>query len=544
VCLGDMDEDRFVTDPISPIAPPWTGDDFSTVFFAVGLAVPQDRPALIHGNKILTWGQSEAIVQRIAEGLVALGLKPGDIVGQQMRNGPEYILLFLACSYAGLIPVNINYHYKASELRDIVDRFKIACIVHNAEFRGVAEEASAGNVDIILIEAEGGLAGLSGPAFDPPSDDRLFFVATGGTTGMPKAVMWKQQESWQALMVAVWPMPPGMPPVISSSLDDHVAKAASMPPARTLILSPMMHGVGLYSSLITLLRGGTLVTIDGTKFDPNAVIDTIKMHDVQSLVLVGDAFALPIIEALEKRADAADALSSLKAVQSSGAVFSQSHKEAFLRFNPGLMVIDALGSSESAGTAVKIMTAAGSIGGDAFMPVPGRTIRLFNADGSPLPEGSGEGIVGRSGPLPLGYFGEDELSARTFPTVDGVRYLVTGDRARIDEAGTITFLGRDNLCINTGGEKVFPEEVETILCAHEAVDDARVMGVADPRFGQKIVAVVRGDPSARAALETHVKTALASYKCPKDWHFTDKSLRLNNGKPDYKTAREIVEGTA
>jgi 3-oxocholest-4-en-26-oate---CoA ligase len=531
-----------MADPASPSVAPWMGDDFATVFFAVAEAVPSDRPALIHGSKTVTWGQCDAAVRRIAEGLVALGLQPGDVVGQQMRNGPEYILLFLACSYAGLVPVNINYHYKPGELRDIIERFNIACIVHNAEFRAIAEEASAGKVDMILIEAEGGLAGLSGPAFEPPATERRFFVATGGTTGMPKAVMWNQQESWQALMVAVWPMPPGMPPMISSSLADHAAKSAQMPPARALILSPMMHGVGLYSSLITLLRGGSLVTMEGSKFDPDAVIDTVKMQSVQSLVIVGDAFAMPLVEALGRRDDAADALSPLKAVQSSGAVFSQSNKEAFLKFNPGLMVIDALGSSESAGTAVKIMTAAGSMGGDAFMPVPGRTIRLFNADGSPLPEGPGEGIVGRSGPLPLGYYGEEELSARTFPTVDGVRYLVTGDRAQIDEAGTITFLGRDNMCINTGGEKVFPEEVETALCDHPSVEDARVIGVPDPRFGQRIVAVVQGSAASKAELEAHVKASLAAYKCPRDWHFTDRSLRLNNGKPDYKAARELVEG--
>ncbi len=521
----------------------WTGCDFAAAFFAVADAVPAHRQALIHGSRILTWGQCREAVLRIAQGLVALGLKPGDVVGQQMRSGPDYILLFLACSHAGLIPVNINYHYKSGELRDIIDRFKIAAIVHNAEFRDIAEEASAGKVDMILIDVEGGLAGLSGPAFDPPSTERLFFVATGGTTGMPKAVMWNQKESWQALMVAVWPMPPGMPPVISGSLSDHCEKAASFPPGRALILSPMMHGVGLYSSLITLLRGGCLVTIEGTRFDPDAVIDTIKMHEVQSLVLVGDAFAMPLVEALDRRADPASALSSLKAVQSSGAVFSQGNKEAFLRFNPGMMVIDALGSSESAGTAVKIMTAAGSMGGDAFMPVPGRTIRLFNADGTARPEGPGEGIVGRSGPLPLGYFGEELLSARTFPTVDGVRYLVTGDRARIDEAGTITFLGRDNLCINTGGEKVFPEEVETMLCAHAAVEDARVIGLPDPRFGQRIVAVVQGKAGDKDSIEAHLKAGLAAYKCPKDWHFTDRSLRLNNGKPDYKVAREVAEGS-
>ncbi len=517
---------------------PWQGADFATLFNAVAAAVPPDRLAFIHGERRIDWAAFHTEVNRIARGLIALGLQPGGVVGQLMRNSPDYMMLFFACARAGLTPVNLNYHYKAGELRDILTRFDVRAVVHDAEFSSVAVEAAGAGR--ILIETDTKLAALSGPDVAMADGERLFFVATGGTTGMPKAVMWRQQDSAQALMLATWQMPPGTPPLFSASLADHAAKAAAMAPARALILSPMMHGVGLYSALIALLKGGAVVTMPGAKFDPDAVINTVRDAQALSLVLVGDAFAYPLVAALQARDDAGAALASLKMLSSSGAVFSESNKAALIAINPALMVVDALGSSESAGTAVKITTAAGTVGGDGFTPVPGRDVRLFNADGSALPAGPGEGIVGRSGPLPLGYYKEPELSARTFPTVDGIRYLVTGDRAQIDDAGTITFLGRDNLCINTGGEKVFPEEVETVLCAHPAVNDARVFGVPDLRFGQKIVAVVQGDNAAQAEIEAYVRDALATYKAPRAWYFTDQSLRLNNGKPDYRTAQEIA----
>jgi 3-oxocholest-4-en-26-oate---CoA ligase len=521
---------------------PWQGADFATLFEAVAGAVPPDRLALIHGERQIDWGTFQAEVDRVANGLIALSLNPGDVVGQLMRNSPDYMILFFACAQVRLTPVNLNYHYKSGELRDILTRFDVRAVVHDAEFATVAAEAAG--AEITLIETETAFAALSGPNSAIEDGERLFFVATGGTTGMPKAVMWRQQDSAQALMLTNWPppagMPSGTPPLFSESLLDHAAKAAAMPPARALILSPMMHGVGLYSALIALLKGGAAVTMPGAKFDPDTVIDTVRDTQALSIVLVGDAFAHPLVTALQARADAGEALASLKMLSSSGAVFSESNKTALIAINPAMMVVDALGSSESAGTAVKITTAAGTMGGDAFTPVPGRDVRLFNADGSALPAGPGEGIVGRSGPLPLGYYKEPDLSARTFPTVDGVRYLVTGDRARIDEAGTITFLGRDNLCINTGGEKVFPEEVETTLCAHPAVQDARVFGVADPRFGQRIVAVVQGDSAAQAEIEAYIRGALATYKAPRTWCFTDRSLRLNNGKPDYKAARDVA----
>ncbi len=212
------------------------------------------------------------------------------------------------------------------------------------------------------------------------------------------------------------------------------------------------------------------------------------------------------------------------------------------------MVVDALGSSESSGTGIVITTAAGSSGGGKFQPLPGRETKLFDENLQEIPPGSdGVGIVARTGPLPLGYLGEDEKNAATFPVINGQRWLMTGDRARWAADGGLEFIGRDNMCINTGGEKVFPEEVEAVLQDHRAVRDVRVVSLPDARFGRKVVAVVQADDAAdglEEALDAHARSGLAGYKIPRLYVFTERSLRLNNGKPDYKTAQALAEAAA
>jgi acyl-CoA synthetase (AMP-forming)/AMP-acid ligase II len=223
-------------------------------------------------------------------------------------------------------------------------------------------------------------------------------------------------------------------------------------------------------------------------------------------------------------------------------VFSADAKARLIAVQPKLTIIDALGSSESAATAIAITTAKGT-SGKGFGAVPGRPVKIFDEAMNELPPGSEHyGILARAGPLPLGYLGEDELNARTFPTIDGVRYLMTGDRARVTLDGRIEFAGRDNLCINTGGEKVFPEEVEAVLKSHPGVRDVRVIGLPDPRFGKRIAAVVAFDGTPdEAALDAHCRAALAAYKVPRFYIFTSETLRLNNGKPDYRVALRIAE---
>ena len=532
----------------------WPPIDFSTVLTAIAEAAEPGRAALVHGDQVIDWQQFDRLTSAAAAGLLASGLKPGDVVGHQLRNGPAYMIAFFACAKAGLVPVNVNYHYRGEELADILARVGVAAIIHDSEFGGVLDEArrhGASVAHVFTVDGDDSFGALArtGHTLPPaPASDRLFYVATGGTTGMPKAAMWRHADAWGAFGLSVWPGAPGEKPVIAVSLDEHVAlAAAAVPPSnlhRTpfLMLSPLMHGAGLFSALICLLRGGTLVTMPSARFDADAAIDEVARSCIVAISFVGDAFALPLADALDARADAADRLATLRFIISSGAIFSAEAKQRLIAINPSLTIIDALGSSESAATAIAVTTARGTKG-KGFGAVPGRPVKIFDEAFNELAPGSeAYGILARAGPLPLGYLGEDELNARTFPTIDGVRYLMTGDRARLTIDGRIEFAGRDNLCINTGGEKVFPEEVEAVLQRHPSVRDARVIGLPDPRFGRRIVAVVavEGEPDA-AALDAHCRASLAGYKIPRRYVFTAESLRLNNGKPDYKTAARIAD---
>lgn len=536
----------------------WQGENFGVALKALAQAIPSDRPALIHGERVVAWGEFDALTDRIAAGLAARGLKPGDIAGQMLRNTPDYLLAYFGCVKAGLVPVNVNYHYKARELADIFVRFGLKALFVESDFVELARDAMAEGALTVDV---GGADWIDLCATALPSNfavhaDRqaLFLTATGGTTGMPKAVMWPMAEAWQAFNIGVWMRPPGTPPLMTTSLEEQVTEAARIGPdhpassSPLLLLSPLMHGAGQFTGVIHLLKGGTLALLPAPKFDADLALEEARRLQARGMFIVGDAFALPLADRLDARSDARELLASVRSITSSGAMFSATVKQRLLAHNPAMIVIDALGSSESSGTAIVITTAAGSTGGGKFQALPGRETKLFDENLREIPLGEkGIGIVARTGPLPLGYLGEDAKNAQTFPVIDGQRWLMTGDRARWGADGTLEFIGRDNMCINTGGEKVFPEEVEAVLQEHPAVKDVRVVGVPDPRFGRRIAAVVQpeGDaPDLEAQLDAHARAGLAGYKIPRLYVFTDRSLRLNNGKPDYKTAQGLVEGAA
>ncbi|QIG54319.1 AMP-binding protein [Altererythrobacter sp. BO-6] len=531
----------------------WRGDNFGKALKALAQAIEPDRPALVHGERILSWSELDSLTDRIAAGLAAQGLKPGDVAGQMLRNTPDYMLAYFGCIKAGVTPVNVNYHYKDRELADIFTRFGLKAVFVESDF---AQSAGAAMPDGTLTIDVGSddwarLQASDLPAGSAVHDDprALFFTATGGTTGLPKAVMWPFDAAWQAFGISVWQRGPGVPPFVAPSLAEQAAEAARIGPdhpassSPLLLLSPLMHGAGQFTAVIHLLKGGTLATLPAERFGADLALDEVRRLGARNLFIVGDAFALPLADALDARSDAAEAIASLRMVTSSGAVFSESNKQRLIAHNPALTVIDALGSSESSGTAIVVTTAAGSSGGGRFQALPGRETKLFDENFREIPKGSeGVGIVARSGALPLGYLGEDEKNAQTFPEIDGQRYLMTGDRARWAADGTLEFIGRDNMCINTGGEKVFPEEVEAVLQAHPSVKDVRVVSLPDPRFGRKVVAVVQPEDEAdEAVLDTHARSNLAAYKIPRAYFFTEQSLRLNNGKPDYKAAQAIAD---
>ena len=533
----------------------WQGENFGKALKALAREIEPDRPALIHGDRIVSWSELDSLTDKVAAGLIAKGLQPGDVAGQMLRNTPDYLLAYFGCIKAGVTPVNVNYHYKDRELADIFARFGLKALFVESDFAETASAAMPGGSLTIDVGSDEwrALQKSELPEDFTPHDDQqaLFFTATGGTTGMPKAVMWPFDAAWQAFSISVWQRGMGEPPHIATSLEAQAAEAAKIGPdhpastSPLLLLSPLMHGAGQFSAVIHLLKGGTLALLPSEKFDAELTIDEVKRLGVRNLFMVGDAFALPLADALEARDDAGEAIASLRMVTSSGAVFSESNKKRLIKHNPQMVVIDALGSSESSGTAIVITSAAGSTGGGKFQALPGRETKLFDADLNEIKPGEdGVGIVARSGPLPLGYLGEDEKNAKTFPEIEGQRYLMTGDQARWGEDGTLEFIGRDNMCINTGGEKVFPEEVEAVLQDHSGVKDVRIVSLPDPRFGRKVVAVVQpeGDSAElEKALDTAAREGLAGYKIPRTYFFTDQSLRLNNGKPDYKAAQAIAE---
>ncbi len=539
----------------------FAGANFGVTLKALAGAIPADRPALVHGSRVVSWGDLDAVTDRIAAGLIAQGLKPGDIAGQMLRNTPDYLLAYFGCVKAGVVPVNVNYHYKTRELADIFSRFGLKALFTETDFAAAAAETMPGGALTFAVGSPAWAALCDTPLpqgfaiHDDPT--ALFLTATGGTTGMPKAVMWPMDQAWQAFSIGVWQRPSGTPPLVTASLEQQVAEAARIGPdhpasnSPMLLLSPLMHGAGQFTAVIHLLKGGTLALLPGPKFDADLALDEVARLGARGVFIVGDAFALPLANRLDARArekggDGAEVLASLRTITSSGAVFSPALKQRLIAHLPALMIIDALGSSESSGTGIVITTAAGSSGGGKFQPLPGRETKLFDENFTEIPPGSdGVGIVARTGPLPLGYLGEDAKNAATFPVIGGERWLMTGDRARWTADGGLEFIGRDNMCINTGGEKVFPEEVEAVLLDHPQVKDVRVVSLPDPRFGRKVVAVVQSEGDIdETALDAHARNALAGYKLPRLYVLTSQSLRLNNGKPDYKTAQALADAAA
>lgn len=534
---------------------PWQGENFGLALKVLAAQVEEGRPALIYGEQIISWSELDRVTDHIAAGLLSKGLKSGDIAGQMQRNTPEYMYAYFGCIKAGLTPVNVNYRYKDRELADIFARFDLKVLFSESEFAGTAGAAMP---DGALTIDVGGDDWAALQASDIPADfavndarDALFLTATGGTTGMPKAVMWPFDAAWQAFSISIYQRGFGEPPFVATSLEEHVAEAVKITPdhpasnSPTLLLSPLMHGAGQFNAVIQLLKGGTLALLPAENFDATLALEEAARLSAKNMFVVGDAFALPMADVLDSRDDAADLLKGVKTITSSGAIFSESNKKRLIAHAPHLVIIDALGSSESSGTAVLITTAAGSTGGGKFQAMPDREVKLLDENLNVIEPGSGGvGIVARTGALPLGYLGEDEKNAQTFPVIDGKRWLMTGDRARWGADGAMEFIGRDNMCINTGGEKVFPEEVEAILQDHAGVKDVRIVSLPDPRFGRKIVAVVQPENGAdglEKELDKSARDGLAGYKIPRTYVFTESSLRLNNGKPDYKGAQAIAD---
>jgi 3-oxocholest-4-en-26-oate---CoA ligase len=528
------------------------GWNFADVFEALADRQP-DALAQRHAGASTTWSEFDRRADGVATTLLAAGVGEQDKVAQYLYNGPEYLESALGAFKAGLAIVNTNFRYAADELIYLWDNADVVAVVFHGSFTDriadIRDRLPRIRTWLWVGDGSGPCPAWAQPYEDAtaaaPADgarargpwgrsgDHLVLLYTGGTTGMPKGVMWRQDDLFGALDAANRKrLPPGQDLAA-------VAARVTKPGPRNLPAAPLMHGTGLFNALSNLMVGGSVVTMTGRHFDPVELLDTVEAERVNSMSIVGDAFAKPILRALDAEPDRWD-ISSLRVIVSSGVIWSAATKAGLLRHNGRLIMVDSLGSSEAIGMASSTVSSDEAAQTAAFRIGP--NTRVVTEDGRDVVWGSGEmGRVAMRGFTPIGYYKDPEKSATTFQVIDGVRYSVPGDFALVDADGTVRLLGRGSQCINTGGEKVYPEEVEEVLKLHPTVADAAVVGVPDERFGEAITALV--EPHAglavdEAALIAHVKEHLAGYKAPKRIVTIGTVGRAANGKLNYAALKQ------
>jgi fatty-acyl-CoA synthase len=525
--------------------------NLADIFELVADTAP-DRLALAHGpdGPSRSWAELERRSNALARHLCERH-EPGDKLAIYSYNRPEYVETVVAALKARLAPVNVNYRYRADELLYLFDNADATAVVYEAGFAPLVAELRARLPKVReWIELSDG---SQGNAFALPyeslatgegkrlaiarSPDDLLLLYTGGTTGMPKGVMWTQSAVFEALGGGGIPAL-GQPP--SASVDEQRERIASgASTMRLLPACPLMHGTGLFTALNALTAGGAIVTCESRSFDPDVLFATAAARGVSALAIVGDAFAKPMLRALDARPGRHD-FSQLKLIVSSGVMWSPPVKQGLLRHVPGAVLMDSFGSSEAVGFGTELTTKDSTVRLGQFRLGP--NCKVFTAEGKEVAPGSGEvGFVARSGPIPEGYYKDEKKSAETFRVIDGRRWSIPGDWCSVNADGTLELHGRGSVCINSGGEKIFPEEVEESLKLHPAVADAVVVGVADERWGEAVTALVQLSPRASAdehALREFVKQRLAAYKAPKSILIVDDVGRSPSGKVDYKAAKQ------
>jgi acyl-CoA synthetase (AMP-forming)/AMP-acid ligase II len=524
--------------------------NFADVWEVIAAQQP-DAPAQAHGDRRFTWADFDRRADGIGRALLDTGVAQQDKVAQYLYNGPEYLESTYACFKTGLVPVNTNYRYGGDELVYLWDNSDTVAVVFHGTFADQIEairprlprihtwlwvDDGSGPCPAWALPYEAA-ARASGPRAFPPwgrSGDDLVLLYTGGTTGMPKGVMWRQDDLLMALSAS------GARRFPEDGGPDDVAAMGGEPGTGLVCLpaAPLMHGTGAFVALTMLNDGGSIVTLTGRRFDVEELLDTVQAESANVLAIVGDAFARPMVAALDAEPDRWD-LSLLLMIISSGVMWSSATKEALIRHAPQVFLVDQFSSSEALSMG-KSVAKSGRPVTTARFRLSDRT-RVITDDGRFLVPGSSEvGRVAIKGRTPIGYYKDPVKSADTFPVIDGERWSVPGDYAQVEPDGTLRLLGRGSVCINTGGEKVYPEEVEEALKTDPSVGDAVVVGVPDERFGETVVAVVEPGPGAAvdaAALIDGVKAHLASYKAPRRVVTIDSIGRAANGKVDYKGLR-------
>ena len=509
-----------------------------------------ERLAVACGDEEATYAELEDRANRLAHHLAANGVGTGSHVGMCTRNRLQSIVTMLAVYKLRAVLINVNFRYTANEMRYVLDNADVVAVVHERIFSDRVEDALRslpGITHSVVIEDESDTPfrgteyedALRGSRpdrdFEPRTNDDLYILYTGGTTGMPKGVMWRHEDVWRTLGG-------GIDFVTGVPLENEYAQAefGKLTGGLTRIcLAPLIHGNAQWAALMALFAGDTVVLL--RHFDPVEVWKEVERRKANLIVLIGDAMARPMIDAL--KAGDYDT-STLFAISSSAALFSQTVKNEYLERLPNVVITDAIGSSETGFMGIGMLNADApqSVGGPRVSA--GRDTIVIDLDNRPIPAGSDEiGRLARGGHTPLGYYKDPAKTASLFVEVDGKRYTVPGDFARHEADGTITLLGRGNTCVNTGGEKVFPEEVEAALMSHPDVFDVLVVGVPDDRLGQRVVAIVEPRPGAHPTyddLARHVRAEIAAYKVPRSIWLVDKVQRLATGKADYRWANEYA----
>jgi fatty-acyl-CoA synthase len=494
------------------------GGNLADLFEAAATARPR-ADALVVDDDRWTFAQLDDRVNRLAEVLALQGIARGDRVGILLGNTNEHVETLLACFKLRALAVNLNTRLVAGELAELLELSQATVVVHEEDLgdllppdvdgvpRGEAYELALTAADPSPPDPAGGRSG-----------DDLYVLYTGGTTGRPKGVLWRHEDLRRS--------------ALAGDLD--------LGARRVLVACPLFHGTGQWMALAALLAGGTVVMTRARSVEPERVWGLAEAERVTHLVLVGDAYALPLVEALEA-SPGRWRLDDLTVVLSGGAHLSPEVTARLLEVLPTVMVVDGYGATETGGHA-RLVTVKGSPPAPAMAFQCADDTAVLDDDLRPIPQGEPtEGWLARRGPLPLGYDGDPEATAQTFPEVDGVRWAVPGDRARWLPDGRVEILGRGNLTINTGGEKVHAEEVEQVLRTHPAVADAVVVGAPDDRWGEVVTAVVaaRGEVTLEDLAE-HCRGVLAPFKAPRRLVLVEEVRRAASGKPDYRWARSLL----
>jgi acyl-CoA synthetase (AMP-forming)/AMP-acid ligase II len=527
--------------------------NLADMFECVVDAVP-DREALYCEGRTLSYRELDERANRLAHHFQSVGVKAGDHVGCHMMNGTEYLETMIALFKIRAVPINVNFRYVLEELRYLYEDADLVGVVFDAEFADRVAAVLPQTPKVQHLIAVGPFEGHELPEgtlryedvlatqpadrsdFPERSADDLLIIYTGGTTGMPKGVMWRQEDMFFAGMGGG--RPAGEPFKTPQEAGENALASGVMV---SFPAAPLMHGAAELSSFITFMSGGKICLI--RKFSGHGALQLVEEQKCNMIMVVGDAMATPLLEALdEKDYDT----SSLLVLGSAGALLSQTTRDKLTAKVPALYINDSFGSTE---TGYNGSAKPGSNAKDGLKFAINERTSVFGEDDLPIEPGSGKvGLVGQKGHIPLGYYNDPEKTAKTFRVIDGVRWVFPGDMATVEDDGTMHFLGRGSICINSGGEKIYPEEVENALKTHPDLQDAVVAGIPDERWGQKVAAVLQLKEGRTAPtqeeLELHLASHVARYKLPRFITFVDLMQRSPSGKPDYKWATTVLTEAA